>query len=128
MVSQQREPHLILNSEWRRVGGLGGCNRLMGSYDLSGDHLTFGQMATTMMACPEGMDTEKAFLDVLTQVKTWKISRQQLELFNAGGHLVARLEARHMKKPGGQATALLAKVSEPGPASAGWRKDVRRRN
>ncbi len=63
--------------------GSGGCNRLMGSYELNGDKLTFGQMAGTMMACPEGMDTEKAFLEALKQVNKWKIVGQHLELFDA---------------------------------------------
>ena len=97
VAAQQREPHFILNSQTRRVGGSGGCNRLMGGYELNGDKLTFGQMAGTMMACLEGMDTEKAFLDALGQVNTWKIVGQHLELFDAADTLVARFEARHMK-------------------------------
>jgi copper homeostasis protein (lipoprotein) len=92
VASQQREPHFILNPKSRRVGGSGGCNRLMGSYELNGDRLTFGQMAGTMMACPEGMDTEKAFLQALGQVKQWKIAGQHLELFDAAGKLVAALK------------------------------------
>ena len=64
--------------------------------ELSGDQLTFGQMAGTMMACPDGMDTEKAFLGALSQAKRAKITRQHLELFDATGNLVARFEARHM--------------------------------
>jgi uncharacterized lipoprotein YbaY/heat shock protein HslJ/uncharacterized lipoprotein NlpE involved in copper resistance len=97
VASRQREPHFILNPETRRVGGSGGCNRLVGSYELNGDRLTFGQMAGTMMACPEGGDTEKAFLEALRQVQTWKIVGQHLQLFDAAGNLVGRFEARHMK-------------------------------
>ena len=44
------------------VSGSGGCNTLTGSYELDSDKLTFSQMASTRMACPEGMDTEKAYL------------------------------------------------------------------
>ena len=62
MASQQQEPHFVLNSESRRVNGSGGCNRLMGSYKLNADQLTFSEMAGTMMTCLEGMETEKAFL------------------------------------------------------------------
>jgi copper homeostasis protein (lipoprotein) len=83
--------------ESRRGGGSGGCNRLGGSYELHGDRLTFGQMAGTMMACPEGSDTEQAFLEALRQVHTWKITRQHLEWFDAAGHQVAGFEARHMQ-------------------------------
>ena len=64
---------------------------------MTGDTLTFGKMAGTMMACADGMDTEKAFLEALRQVTKWKIMGQHLELFDAVGKLVARFEARHMK-------------------------------
>ena len=97
VVSEQREHHFILKSENRRVSGSGGCNRLTGSYKLNGNQLKFGQMAGTMMACADLMDTEKAFLQALGQVITWKITNQDLELFDAEGKLVARLEPRQMK-------------------------------
>jgi uncharacterized lipoprotein YbaY len=97
VVSQQAEPHLIFDAKLRRVSGSGGCNGMTGGYEVSGDHLTFGLMANTMMECPQGMDTETAFLKALTQVKTWKIAGQHLDLFDAGGQAVARLEARDTK-------------------------------
>ena len=93
VADRQREPHLVLRSQDRRLGGSGGCNRLLGSYELDGDTLTFGQMAATKMACGQGMDTETSFLEVLTQVKTWKIVGEHLELFDASGHLLARRRA-----------------------------------
>jgi len=97
MASQKQEPHFVLNSESHRVNGSGGCNRLAGSYELHGDRLTFSQMAGTMMACLEGMETEKVFLDVLKQVNRWKVTGQQLELFDATGNLLASCESRHLK-------------------------------
>jgi len=93
-TSPKNEPHILLNSETRQVSGSGGCNRLVGTYTLSGDHLSFGHTAGTMMACLEGMDTEKAFLQVLQQVDGWKISGQHLELFDTGGKRIASFEAR----------------------------------
>ena len=96
VASQQREPHLILNAETRRVSGSGGCNSLTGSYELHGDQLILGQMAGTMMACLEGMETEQGFLKALRHVSRWKIAGQQLDLFDAAGDAVARFEARHM--------------------------------
>lgn len=92
-ASEQREPHFMLNSESRRVSGSGGCNRLAGSYELNGNQLRFSQMAGTLMACMEGMDTEKAFLDMLKRVSAWKIAGKQLELYDARGALLARFEA-----------------------------------
>jgi heat shock protein HslJ len=66
--SEQREAFLVLDPKQHRVSGSGGCNRLAGSYELNGDQLKFGQMAGTMMACPQGMDTEQAFLQSLGRV------------------------------------------------------------
>ena len=96
-ASQQQEPHFILDSESHRVSGSGGCNRLMGSYELNGDQLKFGQMAGSMMACAEGMDTETAFLQALGHVNAWKIIGSQLELLDNKGRLVARFEPSHTK-------------------------------
>jgi copper homeostasis protein (lipoprotein) len=96
-TSHRQEAYLILDPDSHRVSGSGGCNRLMGSYEVSADRLTFTQMANSMMACLEGMDTEKAFLSALTQVKTWKIEGRKLCLFDASGHEVARLEVRDQK-------------------------------
>ena len=97
VVPRQREAHLVLDPESRRVRGSTGCNRLTGSYQLSGDTLTFGPMAGTKMACVEGMGTERLFLDGLQQVKRWKMAGQHLELSDAEGRPVARFEARPLK-------------------------------
>ncbi|MCC3300616.1 META domain-containing protein [Arthrobacter sp. zg-Y895] len=40
-----------------RVSGTDGCNRLMGHWSVSGNRVTLRDMATTLMACPPGMDT-----------------------------------------------------------------------
>jgi copper homeostasis protein (lipoprotein) len=94
---EQEAAYFLLNSETHRVSGSGGCNRLMGSYELSGDRLTFNQMASTMMACTKGMDTEKKFLDALDMVKTWKIAAQQLLLSDTEGKVIARFSAGRVK-------------------------------
>jgi heat shock protein HslJ len=94
-ASKQQEPYFVLNSQLRRVEGSGGCNRITGSYEANGDRLAFSHMAGTMMACLEGMDTEKAFLDALNRVNRWKITGQGLELYDASGTPIANFEARH---------------------------------
>jgi copper homeostasis protein (lipoprotein) len=68
VTEQQRDPSLVLHSENSRVAGSGGCNRLMGSYEVRAHEVRFGQLAGTRMACPDGMDTEKEFLDALPHV------------------------------------------------------------
>ena len=93
----QREPHFILQPEQKRVAGSGGCNRLIGSYTLDGEKLAFGQMASTKMACTEGMDVEQAFHTALGKVASWRIDGETLELFDASGTLVAQFESRYMR-------------------------------
>ncbi len=92
-----RGPSLVLHADSQRVAGFTGCNRLSGSYLLKGSELTFGALAGTMMACVEGMETEKAFLEALAQVRSWRIAGIHLELLDAGGTVLARFVARPLR-------------------------------
>jgi heat shock protein HslJ len=87
-----RQPQLVLDPVSHRASGSGGCNRIMGGYELKGDKLTFARMASTMMACPGGMETEQKFLKALGKVKRWKIAKEQLELMDGSGKMVAVFE------------------------------------
>jgi putative lipoprotein len=91
------EPNIEFNPKEHRVGGSGGCNRLMGNYELDGESLRFSKMATTMMACEKGMDLEKNFLAALDEVRTWKLGILYLDLFAENGELLARFQARVKK-------------------------------
>ena len=52
-----------------RVSGRSGCNRFSGGYTLTGEGLSFGNMAVTRMACPPPMmETEQQFLDLLKTI------------------------------------------------------------
>ncbi|MGY6217528.1 META domain-containing protein [Methylolobus aquaticus] len=93
VLPQQREPHLILQSEQQRLAGSGGCNRLLGSYTLQGASIAFGQVASTMMACVDGMEQETAFFRTLESVRAWKIRGDGLELLDDSGRVVARFVA-----------------------------------
>src|SRR5262245_10206829 len=93
----QRQAHFILNPSDKRVSGSGGCNRFTGGYELNGDRLTFKQMAGTMMACAEGMDTEQKFLGALQHVTRSSINKKQLDLMDASGSVIARFEAVHLR-------------------------------
>jgi copper homeostasis protein (lipoprotein) len=86
-----RAPGLTLLVDGHKVQGSAGCNRMMGSYQLSGSSLKFGPLATTRMACP-GMDAEQAYLKALGATTRYEIVGTTLTLFGAEGAL-ARLEA-----------------------------------
>lgn len=92
----RREPHLVLHAEGTRVAGATGCNRLMGSYRLAGERLTFGQLASTRMACLDGMQTEQAFLAALEKTANWRVLGEHLALYDARGARLARFEVRHL--------------------------------
>ena len=92
--SLQKEAFLMLNSATHRVSGSGGCNNLMGSYEVDGSRLRFGQTGSSMMFCAKGMETERGFLQALARVSTWKIDEGHLELFDSSGKLLAQFKAK----------------------------------
>ena len=93
VVEKQREPHLIFAASELRLSGHGGCNRVTGSFEVDGDRLKIGPMATTRMACPVGMEQEQRFLRAVQTVETFRIRGSHLEMMDATGAVVARLEA-----------------------------------
>ena len=87
-----READLVLESTDFRVRGFSGCNGFFGQYELDGQELTFSALGSTMMACPEGMDHEQAFLAALGQTDRAEIDGHVLNLY-ADDQRVARLQA-----------------------------------
>ena len=83
-------PGLRLVADGHKVQGSAGCNRMMGSYELSGSSLKFGPLATTRMACPS-MDAEQAYLGALSATTRYEIAGTTLTLFGPDGPVV-RLE------------------------------------
>lgn len=64
-----------------QAGGSASCNRYFGPYQLDGDSISFGPLATTLMACaPPLMTQEQAFTAALQTVDAWSIDGETLEL------------------------------------------------
>jgi putative lipoprotein len=97
VAENQREPHLLLDPDGRRVTGHGGCNSLAGSYELTADRITFGQVASTMMACANGMEQERALHEALRAVVRWQISGEQLKLLDSQGSTIIELVSRYLR-------------------------------
>lgn len=76
-----------------RMVGSTGCNRMAGRYELDGDHLRFLPLATTKMACSDGMEREQALLHALSRVHAWRIEARSLSLLDEEGEVLARFEA-----------------------------------
>ena len=88
-----QEAHIILDRAERSMSGSDGCNRLMGAYVLNDQQLRFRRVASTMMACPSGMETAQAIHLALEQVRGWRITGQHLQLYDNTGRMIARFEA-----------------------------------
>ena len=77
-----REVHLVLGAEDAQAKGFSGCNQFHGRYELEGDVLKFGPLAGTMMACPDGMDLESAFLKSLASSDRYELEGQELRVYS----------------------------------------------
>jgi len=86
-----REAHLQFHQG--RVSGADGCNLMTGSYHLSGDRVTFSQMAGTQMACINMGETEGPFRDALKNASRLTVKGDRLELFDAAGTRLAAFVA-----------------------------------
>ncbi len=63
-----------------QVSGSSGCNTFSGSYQVEGQRLMFGALATTLMACADSrlMDLEAAYLAALQSAETYDLQVNQL--------------------------------------------------
>lgn len=89
-ATPQQMAYLQLDPESHNVSGSGGCNRLMGTYELEGAHLQFTKMAMTRMACLHGNETEASFSQALDQAREWKVVSGKLLLMDGDRHVVAK--------------------------------------
>ena len=79
-------PQLLLTSAGERLTGSGGCNRLIGGFQLNGEQLRFSRLGSTQMACSaEVMAFERRTLAALGQVRRWSIDKQNLLLQDRRG-------------------------------------------
>lgn len=74
---------LTVNFSEGRISGSGGCNRFMGSYEVEGDRLTIGQLASTFKACEQPiMDQESRYLKALQGTQRYELDDQgQLTIY-----------------------------------------------
>jgi putative lipoprotein len=79
-----------------KVSGTGGCNGIMGQATVKGTAISFGRLASTMMACtPAAMDQERKFIAALEDSRSFELIPQErkLILLDADGKLAMRLAA-----------------------------------
>jgi copper homeostasis protein (lipoprotein) len=92
--ADRTEPHMSFDPIGTRVSGFSGCNRFNGGYERDGDHLTFKNVAMTMMACADSRNPEARFVQVMNGTTHWKIAGNELELLDPAGKSLATFRAR----------------------------------
>lgn len=91
-VLGDEKPFVEFNTEESKVHGFTGCNIMNGAYTQDGKELTFGNMATTMMAGPEeNMKTESAVLGAIAKVASVKADGENLLLLDEEKNVVMEL-------------------------------------
>ena len=105
VTPSDRTPYLGFDIEASRVSGdvfkqdvhgFTGCNRIMGTVDVSGledGKLTFPNLATTRMACPDD-SYEAPFLRLLDKATHVSIYQNELQLTDNAGNLLLKLRRR----------------------------------
>lgn len=90
----EKEPYIVFKNEDHESGnalsasgsvsGDGGCNSFQGQYTLKGDtRIEFKSIATTLMACSTGMETEKELLEIIEKTDSYSIKENELQLYRA---------------------------------------------
>ena len=65
---------LVFDAAERRIHGRASCNSYNGGFVLTGEGLSFGDVAATMMACPEAlMNQERRFFRILGGVSRFDL-------------------------------------------------------
>lgn len=91
-----KQMYIRFVSNGQRLEGNGGCNTLLGKFEL-GDHERIKIIpGSTLMACAEAkMVTEKDFTTVLNTADSYFISGDTLQLFRARMAPLAKFEAKY---------------------------------
>jgi heat shock protein HslJ len=88
----QREPHIRLHPD-NRVTGSDACNLISGTFEAENNRMLFSPVASTRMACPQGMGQERDFRGALAKTVRYRIVDEYLELQDGDGACLARFVA-----------------------------------
>ncbi len=79
----QKRPFILLDSQGFQMSGFGGCNRLFGSFDTSGQGLRFGPVGSARAACTDAVDeVERAVIAALAATAGHQIEGDSLILLS----------------------------------------------
>ena len=85
LSAQGEQFTLTLHAEEHRLSGMGACNHLMGEYTLGENRaITFSQIVSTRMACPEGDAEERKFIATIESTTHYDMDGPMLMLLSNG--------------------------------------------
>ena len=87
-----KTPFIMLSEN--RLSGFSSCNRLVGSYVLDGETLTFSRIGSTKMLCEAVRDLETTFIQSLEKTRYWKYKCKKLCLFDENKVLIMKFKIK----------------------------------
>jgi uncharacterized lipoprotein YbaY/heat shock protein HslJ len=81
----------------RSFSASGGCNRIAGSYQITGDSIGLRSVGT-LTACPNGGGLDQRLRAALNDARSYRVMGPVLELYDARRQLVARFESGEAQK------------------------------
>ncbi len=86
-------PSLQLDKKTKRFAGADGCNRITGTYTINKNQLSFGPIASTLMACIDSNNNElsRNYTDALKKVASYKLEEKALFLLDSYGNPIIEL-------------------------------------
>lgn len=88
-----KTPYIRFSKQEMKAIGNNGCNSFFADIDTIEEHLSFGPVGMTRMACPEGMATEMAFLAMLQTSYQYAIDGYALLIMDKQGQVVGKFIA-----------------------------------
>ena len=90
------------------VKGSAGCNRYFSTYQIDGQSLTLGDIASTMMICSDDIASqEQDFLTDLSQVVAFQIKEDTLNMYDAAVTPILRFNATPVSATAGEIHQLI---------------------
>lgn len=80
-IINEKEPFIEFDLESSKVGGNASCNNFFTDYTIDEEEITFGMVATTLMACPDETRQEHRFLQALSRIDSFRIEENRLYLY-----------------------------------------------
>ncbi len=74
--------NITFDKNTNKVSGFSGCNQFSGTYKTKGNTILFSKLSTTKMYCENIMHVEQKLLNILNNVNSFSVEKNQINLKN----------------------------------------------